>query len=353
MFFYIHIPFCRQKCQYCKFALTPDCNDVKIRVYLDALKREMEIFFLENSGVPIETIYFGGGTPSVLSVTQIEEILNVFKIQRGFASIGEITLESNPEDINDDFIQGIFELGVNRLSLGIQTISSESLRLVGRSESNEYIFRALECLGRSRMQNISIDLIAGLPLTVPGQVCLDLESIFTYLTPTHVSVYMLEDESYPADWACYLPTEDAIRKEYLSAKEWLTSKGIGQYELSNFAKKGFESRHNQSYWNHSPYRWFWLSAASFIDGERQSNSASFAGYYRGDRILEAKLTPESLRVERIMFGLRTSGVSLDEVQNTQAIIALQSEGLVEVGENKVFLTSTWIFLNDYIIGELI
>lgn len=353
MFFYLHIPFCRQKCRYCKFALTPVFDELKIRTYIDALKKEIEAFFALNSGVSIESIYFGGGTPSILSGGQISEILDIFRIQRGFMNISEITLESNPEDITDEYLTEISKLWVNRLSLGVQTLNSESLRIVGRADSNVSIFRALDSIANGPINNVSIDLIAGLPGTVPWQTVSDLNEIFSHISPKHVSIYMLEDESYPSGWKSLLPSEETIRNEYLSGMEWLQKKGFHRYELSNFAKPGFESKHNQSYWNHSNYRGFWLSAASFIEGERFTNSSSFMGYYRGQKQPREVLSAESLRIERIMFGFRTSGVLLDELDNRDKLEKFEKEGLLEIRENKVFLTSTWIFLIDYIIGELI
>lgn len=151
---------------------------------------------------------------------------------------------------------------------------------------------------------------------------------------------MLEDESYPASWKDHLPDEETIRGEYLSGAEWLQERGFCRYELSNFAQPGFESRHNRSYWNHSPCQGFGLSAASFVDGERFTNDSSFTGYYRGEKQSDGVLTPESLRIERIMFGLRTSGIALDDLRDTQAIEKFLTEGLLEVRENRVFPTST-------------
>lgn len=186
--------------------------------------------------------------------------------------------------------------------------------MVGRADSNESIFRALDVIAKGPIDNISIDLIAGLPKTLPGQVISDLEEIFARIAPKHVSVYMLEDELYPKDWKTHLPSEEVIQSEYLQAMHWLEEKGFHRYELSNFALPGFESKHNRSYWNHSNYRGFGLSAASFIDGRRYNNSASFSGYYRGEKEEEV-LSEDPLHIERIMFGFRTQGVSLNEFES--------------------------------------
>lgn len=210
------------------------------------------------------------------------------------------------------------------MSLGVQTLNSSSLQMTGRSNSNEAIFRAFDIITKGPIENISIDLIAGLPGTIQGQIVSDLNKIFSHITPKHVSIYMLEDELYPPDWKSHLPSEEIIQSEYLSGSKWLQEKEFRRYELSNFAKSGFESKHNRSYWNHSQYRGFGLAAASFVNGKRSTNSSSFSGYYRGEREEEI-LTEDSLCIERIMFGLRTSGVFLYELENKDIVERFQKE----------------------------
>lgn len=304
MFFYLHIPFCRQKCLYCKFALTSRFDDLKIETYVRAMKREIWDFLDAHPHVTVESIYFGGGTPSILSSSQIAKILEVFRTH-SFSSIIEITMEANPEDITPGYLEAISALGVNRLSLGVQTLNDQALATVGRSPSS-VAMRALDTLVCGPIENISLDLIAGLPHVKKGQILSDLGTIFDHITPKHVSIYMLEDEAYPSDWIASLPGEEAIREEYLSGMNYLQERGFRRYELSNFGQACYESRHNRAYWNHSESRGFGLSAASFVGGVRSTNSASFSGYYRHDVIQDGTLSEESLRIERIMFGMRTA-----------------------------------------------
>lgn len=357
MFSYLHIPFCRQKCLYCKFALTPEFDELRVRTYIDALKREIAEFFRnppDKGGTRgLQSIYFGGGTPSILTGEQIREILDVFGEYWQVQDTAEITLEANPEDITREYVDILSTLGVNRLSLGVQTLNSEALRAVGRAESNNSILRALDILRESPMTNVSIDLIAGLPHTRSGQIAEDLERIFARISPKHVSIYMLEDEVYPESWKTSLPTEETVRNEYLSGMQWLENKGFHRYELSNFARPGYESRHNRSYWDHSEYRGFGLSSASYIGGRRFTNSSWFAGYYRGEVVDDGLLDAEALRIERIMFGLRTSGVHISDIHNQDILNKFVSEGLLELHDEKILPTSTWIFVIDYIMGELI
>ncbi|MDP2103404.1 MAG: radical SAM family heme chaperone HemW [Candidatus Gracilibacteria bacterium] len=363
LFSYLHIPFCRQKCLYCKFALTPEFDDLRVRTYIDALKREIMEFFRnlpdKGSAGGLQSIYFGGGTPSILSGGQIGEILDIFRQTRPVSSKEtslretEITLEANPEDITREYVDTLSTLGVNRLSLGVQTLNSESLRAVGRAELNDSILRALDILEESPIANISVDLIAGLPHTRPGQMMEDLEEIFAHVSPKHVSIYMLEDEVYPESWRTALPTEEMIQNEYLSGVKWLEDHGFHRYELSNFALPGYESRHNRAYWDHSEYRGFGLSAASFIGGRRFANSSSFAGYFRGEVVDDGCLDEEALRIERMMFGLRTQGVHVSDIQRQDILQKFVSDGLLKIREKKILPTSTGIFLIDYIMGELL
>ena len=352
MFFYIHIPFCRQKCQYCKFALTPKFDELKISTYLHVLKKEIGDFFESNTHVSVETIYFGGGTPSILTAHQLEEILSIFRRQPGSQSLSEITLESNPEDITREYLRSLYDIWINRLSLGVQTFNTDTLRIVWRSDSNTYIFSALKSIAEGPIENISCDLIVGLPHTSPWQIVSDLTTLFEIMSPKHMSIYMLEDETYPKNWKPHLGGEETVRSEYLAGALWLKTRGFEQYEISNFAKPGFASKHNTSYWNHSPYRGFGLSAASYIDGSRSTNHTSFSGYYQGKHTIDV-LSSESLRIERIMFGLRTCWVATTDLDDPKKVEILLHGWLIEKRENKVFLTSTWIFLIDYIIGELI
>lgn len=168
----------------------------------------------------------------------------------------------------------------------------------------------------------------------------DLERIFARISPKHVSIYMLEDEVYPESWKTSLPTEEMVRNEYLSGMQWLENKGFHRYELSNFARPGYESRHNRSYWDHSEYRGFGLGAASYIGGRRFANSSSFAEYYRGEVVDDGLLDDEALRIERIMFGLRTSGVHISDIHNQDTLHKFVSEGLLELQNKKILLTST-------------
>jgi oxygen-independent coproporphyrinogen-3 oxidase len=226
------------------------------------------------------------------------------------------------------------------MSIGVQTLNIKALRIVGRSKDNTSIIQALDILKNSPIKNISIDLIIGLPHTYQGQIIKDLEEIFTHISPQHVSIYILEDELYPESWHKFFPGEEIIRKEYFSGMQWLERKGFHRYELSNFAIPGYESKHNQAYWNHSEYRGFGLSSASYIGKRRFRNSVSFAGYYRGEIVDNEILDSEALKIERIMFGLRTSGVYLADIQKQAILKKFIQDGLIKNYKNKILPTPT-------------
>ncbi|MBX9809603.1 radical SAM protein [Candidatus Gracilibacteria bacterium] len=425
--FYIHIPFCNQKCPYCKFALTPIFDEFKKRRYLEYLKKEIREYFLSvpifacefggsisedfrekfqtvgatasfgnlenqtgnrfqnetekietfgtfshkstgnnngkisedpemNSGGQKQTIYFGGGTPSILSHDEIREILKCFPFYKNNNT--EITLESNPEDINESYINGLISLGINRLSMGIQTLNNKSLTEIHRSDRDS-IFGALEGIQNAskNTQNISInvDFILGLPYTKSGEILNYIKQIHRdFPMITHTSVYMLEDEDYPKNWEKNSITELELQGEFNEIIEYFRSIGWTHYELSNFAKPGYESLHNRAYWNHSNSRGFGLSASSYEDRVRWSNASSFHGYYLGKKEQEETLDQEAIETEKMMFGLRTSGWKYigDFTENTK-IQKLITSHLIEVDENIIKPTKTGIFLLDYIMSELL
>ncbi len=355
--FYIHIPFCNQKCPYCKFALTPIFDEFKKRRYLEYLKKEIrEYFNIKTPDKNNKTIYFGGWTPSILSHNEIREIFECFPFYKNNNT--EITLESNPEDINEWYINWLISLWINRLSMGIQTLNSKSLTEIHRSDRDS-ILQALENIQNAtkNTQNISInvDFILGLPYTKSWEILSYIKQIHRdFSMITHTSVYMLEDEDYPKNWRKNSITESELQSEFTEIIEYFWSIWWTHYELSNFAKPGYESIHNRGYWNHSNSRGFGLSASSYEDGIRWSNASSFHGYFLWKKEQEEKLDQEAIETEKMMFWLRTSGWKYTwNLRDNTKIQQLISSGLIEIHENIIKPTKTWIFLLDYIMSELV
>lgn len=353
--FYIHIPFCRQKCPYCKFALTPIFDEAKKRRYIAYLENEIKEYFLKWWN--IKTLYFGGWTPSILSHDEIREILKCFP---DYKYAEEITLEANPEDITEEYIRWVFDLGINRLSIGIQTLNNLSLKEIHRS-NKEDIYWALESIKNIRNKywknaiSINIDFILWLPYTKKWETLQGIKEIhksFPFIT--HTSVYMLEDEKYPKNWKENSLSENEIQKEFLEIMEYFESLRWNHYELSNFAKPWYESIHNKSYWNHSSYRGFWLSASSYEDRTRFTNASSFSWYYEGKVEESEILSDKQIEIEEMMFWLRKNGWSYTNTKYNQwKIDSLILDGIIEIQNKKIRPTKTWIFLLDHIMSELI
>jgi oxygen-independent coproporphyrinogen-3 oxidase len=241
MHFYIHIPFCRQKCPYCKFALTPVYTDAKKRRYIAFLKNEICTYFQKNIHIPqIRSIYLGGGTPSILSRAEIQDILGCFPDVLTTKNI-EISIECNPEDISTQYIQDLLDVGITRISIGIQTLSDTSLAAIHRS-SRADIERALVCistvLGARTDISVNVDMILGLPYVRAGETLQDIAYLHrTYPYIAHTSIYILEDEKYPTYWAGETLSVEDIQSEYMDICTYFQSAQYVHYEVSNWAKK--------------------------------------------------------------------------------------------------------------------
>lgn len=358
--FYLHIPFCRQKCPYCKFALTPVFDEAKKKRYIAHLKKEIQDFFSQNPILiqpkALNTIYFGWWTPSVLSMEEIAVILDCFSFEK--KENCEISFECNPEDITREYIHWLFSLGINRLSIGVQSLNNETLKAVHRSDK-ETIFGSLWSIQGAISStwlnaSINIDFILWLPCSRFWETLANIEELhncFPFIT--HTSVYMLEDELYPKDWKENSLTEEQIQQEFIAIMDFFEMKWWHHYELSNFSKVWYECSHNQAYWNHSEYVGFWLSASSFFGGKRVSNAPSFSGYY-AERRDEEILTQEDIEIEKVMFWLRTDGCEVGNKQiQAHKLKDLIREELLRVKDRKILPTKTWIFLLDYIMGKLV
>lgn len=318
---YIHVPFCRSRCLYCSFYSST--KKVGKQLYLSALKNEIirNIEWLENSG-KVKTVYFGGGTPSSIDPELLSELIFFMKdiIGENFQP-SEITLEINPEDVSVSNMEIWTKCGINRYSMGVQSLVDEELRLIGRRHDKEQILTAARILHKSG--NLSLDLICGLPKQNIKSFNYSLDGILQ-LHPEHISVYMLElEKNSPLQrlvetGRISLPDENEVRKMYLLMCERLSTCGYEHYEISNFALHGYRSMHNSSYWNGTPYIGFGPGAASYLRyNQRCVNKPDLDAYISEDdiRIIE-NLSTDELMVEYILTRLRTAhGLNLDEYCN--------------------------------------
>ncbi len=278
---YIHIPFCNSKCAYCGFYSLPSLK-LKER-FLEALKAEIVTRKDYLQGDAVNTIYFGGGTPSLLSLKEIGELLHLINAHYPVASNAEITLEANPDTLSLEYLEGLHQLGVNRLSIGIQSFFDNDLKYLSRRHDSHHAQQCLDWAKLAGFENISIDLIYGLPSSKAEQWNKNLDIFFAYSLP-HLSAYALTLEpnailTKQIELGKVPPiNEDDALRDYEILCQRAAENGYLHYEISNFCKSGMHSKHNASYWFGTPYIGFGPSAHSFDGGSRQWNVSSVERY---------------------------------------------------------------------------
>lgn len=335
---YLHIPFCKRKCPYCKFALTPIWNESKMRTYVAFLENEIRSEL--GNAETMKSIYFGGGTPSALPLEHVRSILSAIRETAEVESDAEISFECNPEDVTVEYASGLKDLGITRVSLGVQSFNAESLVASHRCDMAA-IQSALNALTVAGHGNVGTDFIVGLPHMRPGELVPGLASLLDrFPVIQHVSLYALEAGAYPKEWTDVRPSEADLEREWHSGREFLAEAGFSHYELSNFARPGHESRHNQGYWNHENYRGFGLAAASYVNGVRFQNASSFRGYYSSIREEEEILTADAKQIERIMFAFRTFQPLEKRLFNEKQLRQYLSQGKLREENDAIFLDPT-------------
>ncbi|MBI2943690.1 MAG: radical SAM family heme chaperone HemW [Candidatus Wallbacteria bacterium] len=301
---YVHIPFCKAKCHYCDFASGPGTRE-QADGYLDLLEREA---IRESGARRIDTVFVGGGTPSVLDGAQLtrlfRDVLGRFTLAPG----AEVTLEANPESMDESKALLLAGLGVNRVSLGAQSFVPEELARLGRLHTADRVDTAVDAVRGAGIDNVNLDLICGFPGNSTETLDRSLDRLVA-LAPEHVSVYIyqLEQESHWGRIGIEPPDPDAQVELYYHAKDRLEASGYGHYEISNWCRPGRECRHNLKYWTGDPYLGIGLSAASFMDGRRLSNPDDFEAYAEAVESgpeLESELSGDDLARELLMLRLR-------------------------------------------------
>lgn len=328
---YIHVPFCRRRCTYCDFYSEGDAL-ARLPLYMRALTREAALRKTQLEGHAIETVYLGGGTPSLISSGELESLMARLRGLYDIREDAEITLEANPGALDLADLDAWRDLGINRLSLGIQSFDGGMLALMGRLHTAEEAAAAVAAAQQAGFGRIGLDLIYGLPGQNEAQWADDLERAIA-LAPGHVSAYALTwSNSTPLgrrieSGALPRPQEDAVARLYDLADRMLTRAGYVHYEVSNYALPGQESRHNQGYWTGKPYLGLGPSAHGFSSNRRYWNAASLDGYV--DALNEDRLPPggdEVLdagqrRIEDIALGLRhLGGVSAEWLHDHEATV---------------------------------
>lgn len=327
---YIHIPFCKSRCLYCDFFSTTHGEAVR-QQFSSALCEEIRARRTELPSPLLQTIYFGGGTPSLLSADELRRIMKCVRQLFVIAPDAEITIEANPNDVTPAFVSLLLSLGFNRLSLGVQTFNDELLRLIGRRHSAAEARRAVQMLARGGIENISLDLIYGLPQQTPTQFGRDLTEAFS-LPIKHLSSYALMVEEgtplfrmvssgqlRPAD-------EEECLQEYELLMNAAGRAGFEHYEISNFALPGYHSRHNSAYWTGAAYLGCGPGAHSYDGRSRRSNRANLSAYL---------LTPSCPPHE-------TEVLSLDEKFNEKIFTSLRTANGLPLSETQRQFGSAWL-----------
>jgi len=374
---YLHIPFCLKKCRYCNFYSISDLSQTPR--FLAALKREMRM----NSGAALvfDTLYIGGGTPSVLKSEAIGQIIETASRYFSIASDAEITLEVNPGTVTLDNLSEYRRFGVNRLNIGVQSFDDNNLRFLGRIHSGNDARLSVERARRAGFDNIGLDLIFGLPGQDKTNWLGDLTQAGN-LEPEHLSCYMLTCESgTPLDrdvkaGRLHLAAEDMVLDLFNTAIHFLTDRSFLHYEVSNFARMAGpdhapkSSRHNLKYWSFAPYIGLGPSAHSYLEPERYWNHRNVATYVRqleaGKSAMAEKerLTKEQMMIEAIYLGFRTTrGIDLDEFQTKfgmnfnqtygKTIVELEARGMIRMGAGLCALTRKGLFFIDSITSMFI
>lgn len=320
---YLHIPFCKSKCPYCNFFSVASLRSKT--VFVEALLLEMNLQRIYLDSRLVNTIYFGGGTPSVLESSEISLILRKLRETFSISGDAEITIEVNPDDVNPQNLGQWRKAGINRLSIGVQSFSDEDLRYLGRLHSGMQSELALKLALENGFSNLSADFIFGMPGLSPTAFALNLEKAVALGIP-HISAYALTIESNTAMDVMIRkgklrgPDEEEVASKFLYLIQYLHSKGYEHYEISNFCLPGHYSKHNSSYWNAEPYLGLGPSAHSYNGLSRQWNVSAIGKYCEllpsGKDFFESEiLSPAQKYNEYIMVSLRTSrGASVDHIK---------------------------------------
>ena len=368
---YIHIPFCKRKCNYCDFVSFSGKQKL-IEQYINSLKKEISNCKVNKENYLVETIYFGGGTPSYIESKFIIDILQIIKQKFNISKNLEITIEANPGTVDKQKLQDYYNAGINRISFGLQSTKSDLLKLVGRIHSYSSFLDAYNSAREIGFKNINVDLMIGLPVETIEDVQKDLERIIK-LKPEHISVYSLivEEgtviEQKISNKELYLPSETLERKMYWKVKEELEKQGYIHYEISNFAKQGYESKHNMSCWNQEEYIGFGLAAHSYINNERYSNTMDFEEYFdwpENSKIIHEEQAKDDKMKEFMLLGLRKiEGIKISEFKNKfvenpiylyrESLSKLVTQGLIEIDIDNIKLTNKGIDLANLVWEEFV
>lgn len=365
---YIHIPFCESRCIYCGFYSTTH-NTLQHR-YTDALLKEMELRRNElGNNYSIDTIYIGGGTPSVLQANELQRILATVNVSFTVKA-REITIEMNPDDITPELVAKVKAMGINRISMGVQTFSDQRLRFIRRRHTSLQAMKAVEIVRNAGIINVSIDLMFGFPGETVEDWQQDVEQALA-LAPSHISAYSLMfEEETPLYHMLKLGKVKQIDEEtslamYTLLTNRLKANGYEHYEISNYALPGCRSIHNSSYWHDTPYLGFGASAHSYTGNKRSWNVDNIKEYIEAIEQCTLPSTAEEIDADThyndlITTALRTcEGLDLSMISDSYKAYAIKNaeenirNGLLELTDGHLRLTAKGVFVSDGVMSDLI
>jgi oxygen-independent coproporphyrinogen III oxidase len=364
---YVHVPFCLSKCAYCDFASYAG-RKADIPRYVDAVVREITRRGAETGHPKADTIFLGGGTPSLLDESQVTRILDALVETFPIQQSAEITCECNPGTLTTPFAQALRKAGVNRLSLGAQAKQTRLLRLLGRIHDWADVVASVKIARQAGFDNLNLDLMFGLPTQTMADWRETLDAALA-LSPAHLACYgLIVEAGTPicrdiAAGKLALPDEEVEREMYELARQTLAEHGLGQYEISNFARQGYACRHNVGCWTRVPYLGFGSAAHSFFNERRTTNPSELDAYLAGDKPKTEQISKEEARFESMMLGLRmTRGVKDEDFtrMHGQSIRAAFGDkldrpiaaGLLEWHEDALRLTRLGMDLQNSVLVDL-
>ena len=363
---YIHIPFCDQACHYCDFHFSTTFQKYRKKL-LKAIQSELFTKLSERTR-KVDTIYFGGGTPSVLTIEELRELIDLIHTTSKISEDIELTLEANPNHLTKDYLKGLKRIGVNRLSIGIQSFHDDVLEKLNRNHNSVQAKEVVERAQEEGFDNITVDLIYGIPFQSDEQLEYNLQQI-SKLGIDHVSAYQLtiEENTVFGRWKqngrLLEFSDEKCLNQFKMVKNFLETEGYEQYEVSNYARNEKYSRHNSSYWKGLNYLGVGPGAHEF-DGEKRSwNVSNNILYIENNRVESEKLSRVDTFNEKVLLGLRQLNVGIDKAemerdypelyhQIQKNLISFISKGeLIDV-DNKILVSEIGIFIIDYITSEL-
>lgn len=365
---YLHIPFCVQKCLYCDFCSFSHAESSLIDAYVEELCRRLESKRPQMMNAQVNTVYFGGGTPSLLSAAQVARIFDALRASCQMSEDCEITCECNPATADLEKLRAFRSLGINRLSIGLQSVHNDELRRLGRIHSYEDFLATFHDARAAGFENISVDLMYALPEQDLARFEESLVRL-AELSPEHISVYGLKiEDGTPFDrmrHSLVLPEEDEEYEMYLACSRVLGDYGYHKYEISNFSKVGRESRHNLRYWHGEEYLGFGVAAHSYFGGARFGNSEDIASFLQGKEIVEehVALSERDLQNEYLILRLRLSeGIDEKEFQEkfgrsirsvAPSLDAWIKGGLMQERDGRLSFIDRGFFVSNAILSEFL